>query len=84
MKTLSNICGEGAREIMADVELPSVVLRQGDQSLTLHTEEQLCELMELIEECFTFFDAARQPKAQPERPNDPSSATRPTKTHEHD
>lgn len=63
MKTLlSKICGEGAHEITADVELPSVVLRQGNQSITLHNEEQICELMELIEECFTMFDDARQPK----------------------
>jgi len=64
------MCGDGDREITADVELPAVIFRQGNQALTLHSEEQLCELMELIVECFTFFDAACQPKAQPKRPNE--------------
>lgn len=67
MKTFSRICGEGQHEIIAEVELPMVIFRQGNQALTIHTEEQLCELMELIEECFTVFDAAKQPKVKKEK-----------------
>jgi len=61
---LSKICGEGAHEITADIELPKVILRQGNQTLTVPNEEQLGELFELIEECFAVFDDARQPKQQ--------------------
>ena len=57
------------REITAAVELPLVIFRQGSQTLVTFSEEQLCELMELIEESFTVFDAARQPKAKLSRPN---------------
>lgn len=45
-----------------------ITLSQGDQKLVLADEEELCELMELIEEAFVIIDSRRLASLNPAPP----------------